>query len=89
MHNDITLFEHLENLQAQFSSLLLTDIQTWVVIPFKDNAAASISLQETLIELQSNELFHVKFINGIHYIYNQMTLLQYTYYSGIKHSPTS
>lgn len=76
MHDDdIALYaEYLENLhenmQARFSDLLLMDIPTWVAIPFEVNAAdVDISLQETLIELQSDEILHAKFKDGKHNIW--------------------
>ncbi|XP_068220908.1 protein FAM200A-like [Palaemon carinicauda] len=56
MHSDV---------QNRFSDLLMMVIQTWVSIPFEVNVAdIDISLQERLIELQSDEIMRAKFKDG-------------------------
>jgi len=67
---DLALYsEYLENMhedmQTRFSDLLMMDIPTWVTIPFEVNVAdIDISLQEPLIELQSDEIMRAKFKDG-------------------------
>ena len=67
---DLALYgEYLENIhedmQTWFSNLLRMDILIWVLIPFEVNVAEiEISLQEPLIELQSDEIIHAKFKDG-------------------------
>ncbi|XP_068234170.1 SCAN domain-containing protein 3-like [Palaemon carinicauda] len=67
---DLALYgEYMENMrkdmQIQFSDLLMMVIPTWVSIPFKVNVAdKDISLQEHLIELQSDEIMRTKFKDG-------------------------
>ncbi|KAK2712149.1 hypothetical protein QYM36_010996 [Artemia franciscana] len=49
----------------QFSDLLGMDISIWVSIPFEVNVAQiELSLQEPLIELQSDEIRRAKFKDG-------------------------
>ncbi|KAK2715735.1 hypothetical protein QYM36_010341 [Artemia franciscana] len=49
----------------RFSDLLGMDISIWVSIPFKVNVAEiELSLQEPLIELQSDEIMRAKFKDG-------------------------
>ena len=67
---DLELYgEYLENMhedmQARFSDLLRMDIPTWVSIPFEVNVSEiDISLQEPLIELQSDEIMRAKYQDG-------------------------
>ncbi|XP_068220211.1 uncharacterized protein [Palaemon carinicauda] len=64
---DLALYgEYMENMhknmQIRFSDLLMMVIPTWVSIPFEVNVAdIDISLQEPLIELQSDEIMRAKF----------------------------
>ena len=64
---DLVLYsEYLESMQQdmqpRFSDLLMIEIPAWVTIPFEVNVAdVDASLQETLIELQSNEVLYAKF----------------------------
>ncbi|KAK2706471.1 hypothetical protein QYM36_016497 [Artemia franciscana] len=64
---DFALYgEYLENIhedmQTRFSDLLGMDIPIWVSIPFEVNVAEiNISLQESHIELQSDEIMRAKF----------------------------
>ncbi|XP_068238494.1 SCAN domain-containing protein 3-like [Palaemon carinicauda] len=54
-----------ENMQIRFSDLLMMVIPTWVSILFELNVAdIDISLQEPLIELQSDEIMRAKFRDG-------------------------
>ncbi|XP_068217841.1 zinc finger BED domain-containing protein 5-like [Palaemon carinicauda] len=68
--DDLALYvEYMENMhkdmQIRFSDLLMTVIPTWVSIPFEVNVAdIDISLQEPLIELQSDEIMRAKFKDG-------------------------
>ena len=49
----------------RFSDLLGMDIPIWISIPFKVNVAEiELSLQEPLIELQSDEIMRAKFKDG-------------------------
>ena len=51
-----------QDMQTRFIELLMIDIPAWVTIPFEVNVAkVDASLQETLIELQSNDVFCAKF----------------------------
>ncbi|XP_076348273.1 SCAN domain-containing protein 3-like [Tachypleus tridentatus] len=67
---DLALYgEYMENMhkdmQTRFSDLLMMVIPTWVSIPFEVNVAdIDISLQEPLIELQSDEIMRAKFKDG-------------------------
>ncbi|XP_068204554.1 SCAN domain-containing protein 3-like [Palaemon carinicauda] len=67
---DLALYgEYMENMhkdmQVRFSDLLMMVIPTWISIPFEVNAAdINISLQEPLIELQSDEIMCAKFKDG-------------------------
>ncbi|XP_068246534.1 SCAN domain-containing protein 3-like [Palaemon carinicauda] len=67
---DLALYgEYMENMykdmQTRFSDLLMMVISTWVSIPFEVNVAyIDISLQESLIELQSDEIMCAKFKDG-------------------------
>ncbi|XP_068234218.1 SCAN domain-containing protein 3-like [Palaemon carinicauda] len=67
---DLALYgEYMENMhkdmQIRFSDLLMMVIPTWVSIPFEVNVAdIDISLQEPLIELQSEEIIRAKFKDG-------------------------
>ncbi|XP_068208491.1 protein FAM200A-like [Palaemon carinicauda] len=67
---DLALYgEYMENMhndmQIRFSDLLMMVIPTWVSIPFEVNVAdKDISLQEPLIELQSDEIVRAKFKDG-------------------------
>jgi len=48
------------------------DILIWVSIPFEFNVAEiELSLQEPLIELQSDEIMYAKFICKIQYMENK------------------
>ena len=52
-------------MQTRFIDLLGIDIPVWVTIPFEVNVAEiDISLQEPLIELQSNKIIRAKFKDG-------------------------
>ena len=68
--DDLALYgEYMENMQkdmqTRFSDLLMMDIPTWVSIPFEANVAdIDISLQESLIELQNDEIMRAKFKDG-------------------------
>ncbi|XP_068225710.1 general transcription factor II-I repeat domain-containing protein 2-like, partial [Palaemon carinicauda] len=68
--DDLALYvEYMENMhkdmQNRFSDLLVMVIPTWVSIPFEVNVAdIDISLQEPLIELQSDEIMRAKFNDG-------------------------
>ncbi|KAK2708054.1 hypothetical protein QYM36_015671, partial [Artemia franciscana] len=67
---DLALYgQYLENIyediQTRFSDLLGMDIPIWVPIPFEVNVAKiELSLQESLIELQSDEIMRAKFKDG-------------------------
>ncbi|XP_076372972.1 zinc finger BED domain-containing protein 5-like [Tachypleus tridentatus] len=67
---DLALYgEYMENMhkdmQTRFSDLLMMVIPTWVSIPFEVKVAdIDISLQEPLIELQSDEIMRAKFKDG-------------------------
>ncbi|XP_068220903.1 SCAN domain-containing protein 3-like [Palaemon carinicauda] len=67
---DLALYgEYMEimhtDMQNRFSDLLMMVIQTWVSIPFEVNVAdIDISLQEPLIDLQSDEIMRAKFKDG-------------------------
>ncbi|XP_076358993.1 SCAN domain-containing protein 3-like [Tachypleus tridentatus] len=67
---DLALYgEYMENMhedmQTRFSDLLMMVIPTWVSIPFEVNVAdIDISLQEPLIELQSDEIMRAQFKDG-------------------------
>ncbi|XP_076324343.1 SCAN domain-containing protein 3-like [Tachypleus tridentatus] len=67
---DLALYgEYMENMhedmQTRFSDLLMMVIPTWVSIPFEVNVAEiDISLQEPLIELQSDEIMRAKYKDG-------------------------
>ena len=52
-------------MQTRFCDLINMDIPTWASSPFEvDDADIDISLQEPLIELQSDEILRAKFNNG-------------------------
>ncbi|KAK2705686.1 hypothetical protein QYM36_015906 [Artemia franciscana] len=67
---DLALYgEYLENIhedmQTRVGDLLGMDIPIWVSIPFEVNVAKiELSLQEPLIELQSDEIMRAKFKDG-------------------------
>ena len=66
--------EYLENIHEDmktwFSDLLMMDIPTWLSIHFEANIAdIDIYLQESLIELQSDEIMRARFKDGKHSIW--------------------
>ncbi|XP_068206165.1 zinc finger BED domain-containing protein 5-like [Palaemon carinicauda] len=69
-NEDLALLgEYMENMhkdmQIRFSDLLIRVIPTWVSIPLEFNVAdIDISLQESLIELQSDDIMSEKFKDG-------------------------
>ena len=73
--DDLALYgQHLQNLhehmQTRFNELLTLNIPTWVISPFIVNAAdVDVSLQETIIEMQSDEVLLAKFKNRNHDIW--------------------
>ena len=73
--DDLALYgQHLQNLhehmQTRFNDLLTLNIPTWVISPFIVNAAdVDVSLQETIIEMQSDEILLAKFKNRNHDIW--------------------
>ena len=73
--DDLVLYgHHLQNLhehmQTRFNDLLTLNIPTWVISPFTVNAAdVDVSLQETIIEMQSDEVLLAKFKNRNHDIW--------------------
>ncbi|XP_076322021.1 zinc finger BED domain-containing protein 5-like [Tachypleus tridentatus] len=70
LDEDLALYgEYMKNMhkdmQTRFSDLLMMVIPTWVSIPFEVNVTdIDISLQEPLIELQSDEIMRAKFKDG-------------------------
>ena len=77
---DLALYgEYLENIhedmQTRFSDLFGMDIPIWDSIPFEVNVAKiDISLQEPLMELQSDEIMRAKFKDGKYNIWKTNTV---------------